>query len=298
MTSLGHFLFGLTIWLSVPAGTAQTIERSARVAILDFGSSITAQRSVEAMRPLFAAAPARDIQLIDRDLSRAAARGAGYSGSLNLSLPEARDLGAAIGCDFYILGDAQTLRRSPSSGPIYFESYAALFLVSARTGKLITWERPSFSTATPEASEKLLLAELGTSDRRQRYMTAIRAALADERHEREVGPERNAPVIEDSTDGNDGQAQGLRRPRPYRRLKPPYPDTAARADAEATVDVLVDLDKEGEVSHLEIARWAGFGLDDATLNTVRQLRFFPAMRDGAPIPTRVLLRYNFQRPQQ
>ena len=46
--------------------------------------------------------------LVDRGLARAAARGAGYSGSLNLTLKEARDLGAAIGCDFYLTGDAHS----------------------------------------------------------------------------------------------------------------------------------------------------------------------------------------------
>ena len=58
--------------------------------------------------------------------------------------------------------------------------------------------------------------------------------------------------------------------------------------------MLVELDKEGEVGHVEVARWAGFGLDEATVNTVRQMHFFPALRDGAPIPIRVLLRYNFR----
>jgi outer membrane biosynthesis protein TonB len=45
-----------------------------------------------------------------------------------------------------------------------------------------------------------------------------------------------------------------------------------------------------------LARWAGFGLDQAALDTARQLHFFPAMRDGVAIPLRVLLRYNFRRP--
>jgi TonB family protein len=79
-------------------------------------------------------------------------------------------------------------------------------------------------------------------------------------------------------------------------LRPDYPDTAARADAEAVVDVLVDLDASGEVSRIDVTRWAGFGLDEATINTVRKLHFFPAMRDGNPVPMRVLLRYNFRRP--
>ena len=85
-------------------------------------------------------------------------------------------------------------------------------------------------------------------------------------------------------------------PRPFRRLKPPYPDTAAHAEVEATVDVLVDIDARGEVGRIEVARWAGYGLDQSVIDTVRQLHFFPAHRDGAAIPIRVLLRYNFRKP--
>jgi outer membrane biosynthesis protein TonB len=43
-------------------------------------------------------------------------------------------------------------------------------------------------------------------------------------------------------------------------------------------------------------RWAGYGLNEAVIATVRQLHFRPALRDGQPVPIRVLLRYNFRRP--
>ena len=85
-------------------------------------------------------------------------------------------------------------------------------------------------------------------------------------------------------------------PRPYRRMRPEYPETAALADAEATVDVLVDVRADGEVSEVQIARWAGYGLDESTVATVRQMHFFPAMKNGNPIAMRVLLRYNFRKP--
>jgi TonB family protein len=78
-------------------------------------------------------------------------------------------------------------------------------------------------------------------------------------------------------------------------LKPSYPESAAQAEVEATVDVLVDVDARGEISHIEIARWAGYGLDQSVTDTVKQMHFFPAMREGAAIPMRVLLRYNFHR---
>jgi len=275
-------------------GPAQSAGRRVHIAVLDFGDTQTGRLAAEKFAAVLATET--ETSIVDRDLSRAAARGAGYSGSLNLSLPEARDLGAAIGSDFYIIGESQTLRRSPSTGPVYFESYASLFLVSARTGRLITWDRPSFQAASPQAAEKLLLAEITSKEHLHRYFVAIQGAQEEERHEREVAIEHNTPVIEEAPDEASADSNGLQLPRPYKRLRPAYPDTAARADAEGTVDVLVNLDKEGEVNRVELARWAGFGLDQAALDTARQLHFFPAMRDGVAIPMRVLLRYNFRRP--
>ena len=79
-------------------------------------------------------------------------------------------------------------------------------------------------------------------------------------------------------------------------MRPAYPDSAARAEAEATVDVVVDVGTDGEVGDVQVVRWAGFGLDEITVATVRQLHFFPAMKNGTPIPMRVMLRYNFRKP--
>jgi len=104
-------------------------------------------------------------------------------------------------------------------------------------------------------------------------------------------------LIEEAPDDEKiAEAQGLRLPKPFRRLRPEYPQSAAQAEAEATVDVVVDVGTNGEVGNVEVVRWAGFGLDEATVATVRQLHFFPAMRNGTPVPLRVLLRYNFRKP--
>lgn len=272
-----------------------------RVAVLDFGLTATGARAAAQVAEVLTVTgeqlDAAAIKLLDREESGAAARGIGYAGSLNLTLEEARDLGAAMGCDIYITGDAQTLRRSSSARPVYYESYASVFLVSARTGRLVLWDRRSFEAATPEAALKGLLDEL--SSRAADYASALRAAANDEREERARANTRaGAPVIEEVPDDASTAAQGLRLPMPYRRLRPAYPETAARAEAEATVDVLVDLDEEGEVRRVEVVRWAGFGLDEATVSTVRNMHFRPAMRDGRPLPMRVLLRYNFQRPKK
>jgi TonB family protein len=172
-----------------------------------------------------------------------------------------------------------------------------MFLVSARSGRLIGWERPNFRAATAVESEKALVSELSNDDIRHRYVGSIRRAQGDEQGERRLIIDQQTPVIEAAPDDDkNAEADGLRLPRPFRRLVPAYPETAARAEAEAMVDVLVDLDANGEVTRVEVARWAGFGLDQATIATVRQLHFFPAMRNGVAIPIRVLLRYNFRKP--
>ncbi|HBB89014.1 MAG TPA: hypothetical protein DC047_15525 [Blastocatellia bacterium] len=274
---------------------AQTSVRRSRIAVLDFGETVFAREAVEKFSTNLK--QVETIEILDRDQARAATRGAGYAGSLNLSLVEARNLGAVLGSDFFVLGDAQTLRRSPSAGPVYFEAYTSIFLVSARTGRLISWERPNFRAATAAAAEHSLLSELAGAPLRQRILVSAQRAEVDERAERAIIIDDEIPIIEEAPDNEKlAEAEGLRLPKPYRRFVPAYPETAAAAEAEAVVDVLVDLGSSGEVQRAEVVRWGGFGLDQATLDTIHNLHFFPAMRAGVAVPIRVLLRYNFRKP--
>src|SRR5437660_9641908 len=85
-----------------------------RLAVLDLGKTETGARVSERLMKLLAASGARGemrLALLDRGLSGAAARGVGYDGSLNMTLADARNLGSAISCDFFVTGDAQTIRR-------------------------------------------------------------------------------------------------------------------------------------------------------------------------------------------
>ena len=293
---LCRFVFTLLfLSASFTIALAQTEERRTTVAVLDFGETETGLRAADRLSQTLAGD--RWLRLLDRDEARSAARGAGYTGSLNMTLSEARDLGAAAGADFFITGDAQTLRRSPSTGAPYYEAYASIFLVSSRTGRLIMWQRPSHQAPTPEEALELLLKELANGEVGYRYRLTIRRTFEDEMQMRRMAAGQSAPVIEEAPeDAKSASAQGLKLPLPYRRLRPAYPETAARAEAEATVDVEVEIAASGEVSKVEVVRWAGFGLDEATINTVRQMRFRPAIRDGEPIAMRVLLRYNFRKP--
>jgi len=282
-------------FLFCPIVAAQTNPRSIEIAIVGFSDSQTARKVTERISESFRAP--NQFRVIDSDRARAAANGAGYSGSLNMTLEEARNLAAAIGCDFFFTGIAQTLRRSPSNSPIYFESFASLFLVSARTGKLVFWERQEVRRPTAIEAEQALLNSLSAPTARERFQSNIRRIAEEERNARATAIDRSAPVIDLMPD-DETTSGGVRAPRPFRRPKPAYPNVAAHDQVEATVDVLVDIDAKGKVGHIEIARWAGYGLDESVINTVKSMDFFPAMRDGVAIPMRVLLRYNFRKPPQ
>lgn len=290
-------LTGALLVCASPAQThGQTPLPRIKLAVLDFGMSPLGRSAADKLAASVKAGAG--LALIDRDLTRAAAKGAGYSDSLNMSLIEARDLGAALGSDFFIIGDAETLRRSPSSLPVYFESYASIFLVSARTGRLIMWRRPSVKAERPEIAERSLLAQLESGDPHDQLAAAIQQAHEAERDARALPVDPKTPIIEAAPDDEKkAEAEGLRLPRPFRRLIPVYTASAEEAEAEATIDVVVDIDAKGDVTRVEVARWGGFGLDESTVSTVQKINFFPAMRDGVAVPMRVLLRYNFRKPK-
>jgi TonB family protein len=273
---------------------AQSRDRRTKIAIVLINNSELERHITESFADSFRSA---DFDVLDTDLTRAAAQGGGYAPSLNMAVSEARTFGSVIGSDFYVLIDAQTLRRSPSSGEIYFDSYASIFLVSSRTGRLCRFQWLKRHAPTPAQAEKHLLKTMSDSKMADPLIQDVRRALEEERTRRALAVGREVPVIEVAPDDAEtATAEEIQLPRPYRRLQPPYPELAASAEVEAVVDVLVDLDKNGEVIYTEIARWAGFNLDEVTLDTVKKLHFFPALRNGTAIPLRVLLRYNFRKP--
>ncbi|PWT91440.1 MAG: hypothetical protein C5B55_08140 [Blastocatellia bacterium] len=286
-------LFAVLVCGSISHG--QDSGRQLRISVLDFGDSPTGRLSAERLRANLKAD--HRFAISDTQLAMSAAKGSGYAGSLNLLVTEARDLGAALDSDFYFIGDAQTLRRSPSQSPIYFESYCTVFIISSRTGQLLMWDRPSFQNTDKDAAEQALFSVLSGENFRQKLVLAIFKGNEEERARRAVVVDVNQPLIEAPDNEKSATEQGLSLPRPFRRLRPEYPETAARADAEAIVDVIVDVRADGEVEQVQIARWGGFGLDESTVATVKKMHFFPAQQNGAAIAMRVLLRYNFRKPQ-
>ena len=281
----------LLCWLMIPV-PAQEAARRVRVGVLGFAGKGVGRVAAESLA--MAMAQDKILSVNDIDESEAAARGLSYAGMMNLSLEEARDLGGALGCDFYFLGRIVTEELSDVARPKYGAAYLALVLVSARTGRLVLWQEVRAEAATPAEAAKQLPELL--ANHAQAYVEASKTAQAQEQaaERQRLTTETPPLLIPDAPETDTPAAKGLRLPAPYRRLTPAYPETAARVQAAGTVDALVELDAQGEVRNVTIVRWAGFGLDEAVADTVRRMHFRPAQRDGVGVPLRVLLRYNFR----
>lgn len=284
---------GLNNGMLKDACAHQTLHQSSlettRIALLIFGDEQTAGATDGRLRKQFSRS--NFAQVLDPDLALAAARGAGYAGSLNLSVEEAHDLGAAIGCDYLLLADAQTIRRSSSDKPVYYEAYASLFLVEARTGKLLAWNRPRQESLQEREATDGLMANITTEA--AWFIEQIkehRARFPVERTNASDDANSFASSIQSA------ESEDYREPQPYRRISPAYTDAAYKAEVEATVDAQVDINETGEVVRVEIVRWAGFDLDESVARAIKAMHFRPAQLSGKAKRARVLLRYNFRRP--
>jgi TonB family protein len=225
--------------------------------------------------------------ILDESLSETAFRSAAAENPFNLSIDAAKTIGAAIGCEYYALVKSKNQRRSTFEKKDFYESFAVVYVVSTRTGRLVFWKLQSFEAANETDAEKLLFASTGNLA--SEIYEKLKAATA-----KETG-ENPARKIEEVPAENSIDEKNFRPPLPFKRIKPEYTRLAYVYDVTATIDVLVNVEADGAITKIEIARWAGFGLDESVAETVRKMNWRPAERNGKPLPMRVLLRYNFKR---
>ncbi len=226
------------------------------------------------------------LRVLDSSLSEAAFLSANPEKPFNLTTQEAKIIGAAIGCDFFLLVKSQNLRRESFARKEYFESYGAVYLVSSRTGRLVFWKLDSFENADPHKAEKQLFDSVNnlTKEVFGKLSTVSKEEFGEQ-----------IPKLEEIPDENSPEAKNFRAPLPYRRISPPYTALANLYSVAATVDIEVDFDETGQILRTEIVRWAGFGLDEAVTETVRKMNWRPATRNKKTLPIRALLRYNFKK---
>ena len=266
--------------------TGAVASASPRVAVLDFvgdgGSEI-----VSVLR-----AVSEKYSPVDPGQSRAAVRGIGYEGNLNLTLDDARSLGAAIGCDYYFVGRIDVPRRLGANNENYYEAIVGVYLIESRRGRLALFDYIQARGADEKAARAAIIEEL--KSRRGRYEETINAGEVRHLTDAATPP----PAALEAIEILDGEvtARDLKSPVFYQRLKPAYTQEAGSIELVSTVELTAVFGANGQVSEVEVVRWAGFGLDESAVATVKQLRFKPGERAGAPVSVRALVRYNFRRP--
>ena len=224
-------------------------------------------------------------KIFDAEMADAAFRSVTIDAPYNLSIDTSKNIGSVVGCDYFILLRSATLRRSSLDKPDYFEAFAAAFVISARTGRLIIWRLRKAEAETPDKAGEQLLA---SADILAREISNELPGIA-----RAESPE--IPPLEEVPAANTPAAREFRAPVPYRRIAPEYTQLAYLYGVTATVEIRVDLDAEGKILRTEIVRWAGYGLDEAVDAAVRKMNWRPAERGGKTLPIRFLLRYNFKK---
>jgi hypothetical protein len=271
--------FLLSLFFSLPAGAQ-------KLSILTPEKNSQNVRFVSKLRD----ALEKKFTVIDDSLSEAAYSAVRVETPFNMPAGAAQNIGAAIGCDYFVLVKTTTQRRTSLEKSSYYESSAAVFIVSSRTGRLVYWRVQKLDSEKQAEAERLLAnsAEGLISD----ISARLREAGAGEMAEK---PSRK---IEEMPPENSPEAKSFRPPIPYKRIKPEYTGVAYLYAVAATVDILLDLDEKGNILRTEIVRWAGYGLDEAVTDAVRKMNWRPAERAGKPLPLRVLLRYNFKKVEK
>jgi len=83
-------------------------------------------------------------------------------------------------------------------------------------------------------------------------------------------------------------------PVPLNTIVAEFSDDARRNKIQGVVLVSLLVNEEGIPIDLSVTRGLGHGLDEKALEAVSQYRFRPAMRDGAPIESRIAVEVNFR----
>lgn len=225
-------------------------------------------------------------EILDYSSSETAFDSAGFENPFNLSAEESKNVGRAIGCNYFLLIRHETLRRASFEKDEYYESYAVIYAVSSRTGNLVFWKLNSFEADKPSEAEKKSFDSIG------KLAKEISGALQEAKI-REIALVQD-DKIEEMPAENSPAAKNFRPPLPFRRISPAYTAAANFYNIRATIDILVDVDETGKIRRTEITRWAGYGLDESVTEAVKKMNWRPADRNGKTLPMRILLRYNFK----
>lgn len=84
-------------------------------------------------------------------------------------------------------------------------------------------------------------------------------------------------------------------PRLIKSARPNYPADAMRAKIQGVVALEAVVQPDGTVGEVRVKRSLDrkFGVDDAAINSLKEYRFTPGMKDGIPVPVLLSFEVSF-----
>jgi protein TonB len=87
---------------------------------------------------------------------------------------------------------------------------------------------------------------------------------------------------------------GVSAPIPIYKPEPAYSEEARKAKYQGTVVLWIVVDNAGAVTDCKVVKPLGLGLDEKAVETVRTWKFKPALKNGTPVPVRVMVEVSFR----
>lgn len=114
-----------------------------------------------------------------------------------------------------------------------------------------------------------------------------------------IGPGKGPGFGPGDDGGYNGQTfqpgrGGVSEPVPIFKPEPPYTEEARKTKLQGVVDLMIVVDPVGNVAFARVLKPLGMGLDESARDTVKTWRFKPALRNGSPVPVRVMVQVSFR----
>jgi TonB family protein len=113
-----------------------------------------------------------------------------------------------------------------------------------------------------------------------------------------IGEGQGSGIGEGSGGGTGGgpyrPGSGVTPPSLLREVKPDYTEEARRRNVEGDVVMEIVVRRDGSVGEVRVLQGLGHGLDERAIAAVRQWRFSPATRKGAPVDVMVEVAMEFK----
>ena len=150
-----HFCLTAIVF-AVFAFFAVDVNARSKIAVLTPEKNAVSRNFAEKLETAFPG----EFKILNGSSSEAAFLSGSFENAFNLTVEESKNIGAAIGCNYFLLVKTALQRRSSFGRPQYFEAYSVIYTISSRTGRLIFWKLDTFEADQPSEAETKLLASV------------------------------------------------------------------------------------------------------------------------------------------